>query len=256
MATFGQLKLTNLGIQAQYAAQNGTPLTFTKIGVGSGTFSGDVLTLTSLVKEEVLVDITKAYMQDGAFVVSGSFSNENLQTSFEWREIGLYFEDEDGNNVLYCYANAGNAYDYIPATADERYTKTVRIVTAISNADNVSIAESAALNTFNTLWCSTNSSVIDASSSASAIVYVSDNIVTINGYFSKAYFTADAPMFYIPEAARPIEVKTGIMKCEKSDGTILVQMIYADANGHIYQSFNSDGTDTGWSGEFFIQYAM
>lgn len=143
MASFGQLKLTNLGIQAQLNAQNGSPLKFTKIGMGSGEFSGDVSTLTNLVKEEVLVGITKAYIEDGVYVVTGSFSNETLETTFVWREIGLYFEDENGNNVLYCYSNAGNKYDDIPASTDERFTKTIRIATAISNAENVSIVESA-----------------------------------------------------------------------------------------------------------------
>lgn len=143
MASFGQLKLTNLGIQAQLNAQNGTPLKFTKIGMGSGEFSGDASTLTNLVKEEVLVGITKAYIEDGVYVVTGSFSNETLETTFVWREIGLYFEDENGNNVLYCYSNAGNKYDDIPVSTDERFTKTIRIATAISNAENVSIVESA-----------------------------------------------------------------------------------------------------------------
>lgn len=143
MASFGQLKLTDLGIMAQLNAQDGKPLKFTKIGVGSGVYAGDVTQITKLVKEEVLVGIDNAYMEDNVYTVSGSFSNENLETSFVWREIGLYFEDESGNNVLYCYANAGDRYDVIPATTDSRYTKTVRVATAISNAENVSIESSS-----------------------------------------------------------------------------------------------------------------
>ena len=143
MASFGQLKLTDLGIMAQLNAQNGKPLKFTKIGVGSGVFAGDVSHITKLVKEEVLIGIDDAYMEDTVYTVSGSFSNENMDTSFVWREIGLYFEDEKGNNVLYCYANAGDRYDVIPATTDSRYTKTVRVATAISNAANVSVQASS-----------------------------------------------------------------------------------------------------------------
>ena len=139
MATFGQLTLTNLGFQAQINAQSGTPLKFSKIGVGSGLFTGDISTLTSLVKEELLVGIEKSYIEENVFTVEGSFSNESLESSFVWREIGLYFEDENGGDILYCYANAGNRYDDIPATTDERYTKNIRIATAVSNAENVSI---------------------------------------------------------------------------------------------------------------------
>ncbi len=141
MANFGQLVLTNVGIQEQYKAQSGNPLKFKRIGMGSGRYSGNITALTKLVTENVSVDISKGYMQNNAFVVEGFFSNEGLQTGFAWREIGLFVEDEDGNEVLYCYANAGDTYDYIPATADERYSKYIRIATAIGNATNVSIVE-------------------------------------------------------------------------------------------------------------------
>ena len=140
MASFGQLRLTKLGAQAQLNAQNGgTPMKFTKIGLGSGVFTGDAADLTALVKEEVLVGISKAYVENGAFMVEGSYANDNQDHSFTWREIGLYFEDENGSNVLYCYSNAGNRYDDIPATADDRYVKNVRIATAFTDADHVTI---------------------------------------------------------------------------------------------------------------------
>ena len=140
MASFGQLRLTKLGAQAQLNAQNGgTPMKFTKIGLGSGVFTGDAADLTALVKEEVLVGISKAYVENGAYIVEGSYANDNQDHSFTWREIGLYFEDENGSNVLYCYSNAGNRYDDIPATADDRYVKNVRIATAFTDADHVTI---------------------------------------------------------------------------------------------------------------------
>lgn len=142
MANFGQLLLTNIGLNEQYKAQSGTPLKFKRIGMGSGTFSGNISALTGLVNQNVSVAISKGYKQNGAFVVEGFFSNDGLTTGFAWREIGLFCEDEDGNEVLYCYANAGDSYDYIPATGDERYSKYIRIATAIGNATNVSIVES------------------------------------------------------------------------------------------------------------------
>lgn len=142
MATFSKLQLTARGIEAQLNAQGGgAPITFTKIGIGSGEFSGNASSLTSLVKEEVFADIEKAYVEDNLFTVMGTFTNENLTVGFTWREIGLYFDDGNGNDVLYCYGNAGDAYDHIPTTTDVRYTKTVRIATAFSNAENVKIIQ-------------------------------------------------------------------------------------------------------------------
>lgn len=141
MANFGQLRLTTVGIQEQYKAQSGNPLKFKRIAMGSGKYTDNIMALTKLVTENVSVDISKGYIQNNAFVVEGFFSNEGLQTGFAWREIGLFVEDANGKEVLYCYANAGDSYDYIPATSDERYSKYIRIATAIGNATNVSIIE-------------------------------------------------------------------------------------------------------------------
>lgn len=142
MANFGQLLLTNKGIQEQYKAQAGGQLKFKRIAMGSGKYSGNIMALTKLVTENVSVDISKGYTQNNAYIVEGFFSNESLKTGFAWREIGLFVEDENGNEILYCYANAGDTYDYIPATTDERYSKYIRVATAIGNATDVSIIES------------------------------------------------------------------------------------------------------------------
>lgn len=142
MANFGQLILTNQGLQEQYKAQNGEQLKFKRIAMGSGKYSGNISTLTELVTENVSVDISKGYTQNNAYIVEGFFSNESLQTGFAWREIGLFVEDADGNEVLYCYANAGDTYDYIPATTDERYSKYIRIATVIGNATDVTFENS------------------------------------------------------------------------------------------------------------------
>ena len=141
MANFGQLVLTNVGIQEQYKAQGGNSLKFKRIGMGSGKYTGNIMALTKLVKEDVSVAVSNGYMQNNAYTIEGFFSNEGLQTGFAWREIGVFVEDASGNEVLYCYANAGDTYDYIPATTDERYSKYIRIAIAIGNATNVSIVE-------------------------------------------------------------------------------------------------------------------
>lgn len=145
MANFGLLTLTDAGLSVQYKAQDGSPLKFKRIAMGSGNYTGSISSLTKLVTENVSVAITNGYTQNGAYTVEGFFSNDSLQTGFAWREIGLYVEDENGNEVLYCYANAGETYDFIPATADERYTKYIRIATVIGNASNISIVETESL---------------------------------------------------------------------------------------------------------------
>lgn len=151
MANFGQLLLTSLGIQEQYRAQGGGKLKFKRIGMGSGKYTGNVMALTKLVSENVSVAISKGYAQNNAFTVEGFFSNESLATGFAWREIGVFVEDASGNEVLYCYANAGDSYDYIPATADERYAKNIRVAIAIGNATNITIVEQEGITYVDTL---------------------------------------------------------------------------------------------------------
>lgn len=145
MANFGQLILTNLGLQEQVKAQSGGELKIKRIAMGSGVFSGNTATLTALVNEVVSLPVSDGYIQNDAYTVEGFFSNEDLHTGFEWREIGVYLEGADGSEILYCYANAGDAYDYIPATEDERYSKYIRIAMVVGNTTNVSIVENEGL---------------------------------------------------------------------------------------------------------------
>lgn len=141
MASFGDLVLTTAGLQAQVLAQSGTALQFSLIKMGDGSFAGNIATLTDLVNPIVTLEIADGYIQNNAYVADSFFSNDDLNTGFYWREIGLFMRDTSGNDVLYAYANAGNNYDYIPATADERYAKRIRIATAIGQAENVTIVE-------------------------------------------------------------------------------------------------------------------
>lgn len=187
MANFGQLILTTQGIQAQYEAQGGSPLKFTRIAMGSGNFSGNTMTLTKLVAENVSVPIKNGYVQskNNAYIVEGFFTNEGLQIGFEWREIGLFIEGEDGSEILYCYANAGNTYDFIPATEDERYAKNVRIATSIGNAQNVSFANSEGfmyvdLVTFNNTVEEFNNTIGDMWSSISTAITYGTNRIEID----------------------------------------------------------------------------
>lgn len=162
MANFGQLILTNAGIQAQIKAQSGGPmLKFTKIGIGSGNFAGDIGSLTSLVTEEVSVGIEKAYIEDNVYIVEGTMTNEDVSASFALREVGLYIEDENGNDVLYSYANAGESYDTVPVISDGRCTKVIRIATAVSSAHEVNIVQKPS-NIANNLNTTEEGFVLDA----------------------------------------------------------------------------------------------
>lgn len=140
MADFGVLIPTAQGVKAQLKVQSGETITFSKIKMGDGTFTGNISNLTDLVSTKVTLDITEKYIKNDIFVVDSFFSNEDLSQGFYWKEIGLYIR-EGSKDVLYAYAYAGSNYDYIPATTDTRYAKHIKVGTAVKSSANITIVE-------------------------------------------------------------------------------------------------------------------
>lgn len=141
MANFGQLTLTKKGLEALLNAQNGVTLKFSKIAMGKGSTSDGYESLTDLVDNVASVDVTSGAIstEKGTYTAEAYFSNESITSGFKWTEIGLFFRDSNGNDILYAAANAGTDGDYIPATTDARYAKYLRITTAIGNATDITI---------------------------------------------------------------------------------------------------------------------
>ena len=147
MANFNNLALTVNGIKALLAAQAGTTLTLSKIGMGSGSATNSAI-LTDLVTPELMMPISeKTVNEDSNYVtISARMTNENITEGFYWRETGLFFEDSEGKDVLFAYASVSNdQYDYIPAYSDQRYIKHVRIANVITDSANVTIKETEGL---------------------------------------------------------------------------------------------------------------
>ena len=148
MADFNNLTLTTNGLRALLAAQAGTTLTLTKIGMGSGSATSGVAGLTNLVSTEVMMPISekKINEESGFMTIVAKMTNEDIEAGFYWRETGLFFEDSDGNDVLFAYACVvDNHYDYVPAYSDQRYVKHVRIANIITDSADITIKENAGL---------------------------------------------------------------------------------------------------------------
>lgn len=144
MADFNNLALTTRGAQALLAAQAGTTLKLTKIGMGSGSTTGSITGLTSLVSPEVMMPISEKRIDtDSGFMsIVAKMTNRDITEGFYWRETGLFFEDEAGNDVLFAYACVTNdQYDYVPAYNDIRYVKHVRIANIITDSANIEVEE-------------------------------------------------------------------------------------------------------------------
>lgn len=138
---FGSIVFTTRGKVLQSKAQAGTKLNFTKLAIGDGELgSQSVLELTDLKNKKLDIPISALKVLTGGIAsVGGTFTNENIDTGFYWREVGLYATDPDIGEILYVYGNAGALAEYIPSSGgSEILEKFVAIEAIIGNANNVS----------------------------------------------------------------------------------------------------------------------
>lgn len=146
--SFGNIVFTNKGRLLRTKAELGTTLEFTKIGIGKGIIDEQpVSELTDLIDSVLDVDITnlKTYT-NGQARIGGVFINKGLSYGFYWRELGLFANDPDNGEILYCYGNAGDLAEYIPADGgSELLEKYVSIVALIGNASNVTATINSSL---------------------------------------------------------------------------------------------------------------
>ena len=143
MADFNNLALTTSGIKALLEAQAGTTLTLSKIGMGSGS-TNNFTSLGNLVTPEVMLPISEKRIDEesGFMSIVAKMTNKDITEGFYWRETGLFFEDAEGNDVLFAYACVvDDQYDYVPAYSDKRYVKHVRIANIITDSANIEIPE-------------------------------------------------------------------------------------------------------------------
>ena len=138
---FGSIVFTTRGKVLQSKAQAGTKLNFTKLAIGDGELgSQSVLELTDLKNKKLDIPISALKVLTGGIAsVGGTFTNENIDIGFYWREVGLYATDPDIGEILYVYGNAGALAEYIPSSGgSEILEKFVAIEAIIGNANNVS----------------------------------------------------------------------------------------------------------------------
>ena len=135
------LTITNRGRTLQAKAIAGAQLNFTKIQIGNGNLSGQLPSeMQALVSVKMTLDITRLQILSGGKALVGTqFNNSGLVSGFYFREIGVFANDPDLGEILYCYGNAGDAAEYIPADQGgaviEKFISTINV---IGNAANVS----------------------------------------------------------------------------------------------------------------------
>ena len=138
MAALINNDITTAGLLVLAKGQAGAPIRFTRIVLGDGYLPTGTIprNMLSVVSPVVSLPISKCRVNgDGTVTVGAVFTNEQLVNSFDYRELGLYAEDADLGEVLYCYGNAGEYAEHIiPGGGSTIIEKLVDIITIIGNA--------------------------------------------------------------------------------------------------------------------------
>ena len=142
MSGFNNNSITMKGAVAIAALIAGGTLHFTRIAVGDGKLPAGQTPFmrTDLVHRLFDVKIREIYYDsESQATVMGTFSNVDNETEWYYRELGLFAKDPaTGAEILFCYANAGDLAELIPAAGGSSLLeKEVRIVTLVGNATNV-----------------------------------------------------------------------------------------------------------------------
>lgn len=141
MAALINNNLTSAGLLLLAKGAAGEQIKYTRIVLGDGELpDGTTIPgMTDVIHPRVTVDISAIkVIGDGTVQVTGIFTNQDIDEGFYYRELGLYAEDPDNGEIMYCYGNAGSNPEYIPPTGGNTIIeKQVDVITAIGSAVNV-----------------------------------------------------------------------------------------------------------------------
>lgn len=136
--SFSTVLFTDRGRALQAKAMTGAALNFTKLQMGSGSLGGQSqITLRNLIDPKVTINISEITRDTNYATIKGNFSNADISTGFYWRELGVFAQDPDLGEILYCYGNAGALAEYIPPQSSEIIEKTVSLSVIVGNASQV-----------------------------------------------------------------------------------------------------------------------
>lgn len=140
MAQFKKALITEKGLNLIAKSQAGAKIQFTRIATGNGEWPED----TNFAKVEFLeneiqsIDINSITILNNDTVrVRGVLRNQDLTDGYFIREMGLFAEDPDLGEILYCIVTAVIA-DYFPADEqNNQLSILIDIITTVSNAESV-----------------------------------------------------------------------------------------------------------------------
>lgn len=139
MANFDRSGMTQAGINLMGKAIGGATIQFTKLVLGDGEMTGEILDLQGVVSPKQNVDVTRIERNDNQCTVGGELLTSAVKQGFWWREIGLYAVDPDLGEILYNYATSSTP-DYIVPNDSGTYEEIlVAMVAMVGSNTNVNV---------------------------------------------------------------------------------------------------------------------
>lgn len=131
-------QLTNDGTDMMLAALQGDGITFTKICLGDGT-SSDQQSMTDMDHKVITVVITEMTRTANYVLLTGRYTNSDVQTGFYAKELGVYAENTAGVEKLYAYRYSAQDVDYIPSPSSGRVVDTeISIIVSVGTVEDIS----------------------------------------------------------------------------------------------------------------------
>ena len=142
MALDFKFELTDKGKRLLAKAMAGTQLEFTRFSVGAGKLTTQIpAELTALI-QPIIDDIEIAVLKpmDHTALIGCQVDNKDITVGFSWTETGLFAQDPELGEILFCYANLGTAEIPVPPNTESSYSRKVRIHMVWSESVEISIS--------------------------------------------------------------------------------------------------------------------
>lgn len=123
MADFNNTTVTLAGRKALAETMaNKTKLKFTRVEIGDGQAPYAPETLTGLVNKTNDLPVSTVFTPvDGVIMVRATIRHTDILAGFYLREVGVIAQLDDGREILFSYANAGEQGDYMAASNGTTY---------------------------------------------------------------------------------------------------------------------------------------
>ena len=139
---FAKTIVTTAGKEMIAKSQNGQTLTFTRVALGDGLIGNDdnPVNFTKIKNERLSAPIAKYTDRgNGQFELQFRVSNQEVETGFWHREIGVMAKIDEGEEQLYGYSTAGNQASFLYDKTTPIEERIVNVAFVIGNAQNVQV---------------------------------------------------------------------------------------------------------------------